>query len=179
MDIFLPTGNTLAQPRDAVSSITMVSSDIDKNISKLVENSVTAMLVKGSKTWVKTLLDSGCNFSIFTDRSMFRDYHVYRIPIQTAGGTIYSYGRGIVGHLQNCLQAPDLNMNLLSTHHVTQNIDDIGIEFQRHIFVVRHLFDKFPNNIIPYVNGLVCAGYIMVWCKTHSGDPGNAHTGAE
>ena len=30
-------------------------------------------------------------------------------------------------------------MNLLSTHHVTQYIDDIGIEFQRHICVVRHL----------------------------------------
>ena len=46
-------------------------------------------------------------------------------------------------------------MNLLSTHHVTQYIDDIGIEFQRHICVVRHLFDKFPNIIIPYVDGLV------------------------
>ena len=155
MDIFIPTSSTLAQPRDAVSSITMDSSDIDRNISKLVENSVTAMLVKGPKTWVKTLLDSGCNCSIFTDRSMFRDYHVYRVPIQTAGGTIYSYGRGTVGHLQNCLHVPDLNMNLLSTHHVTQYIDDIGIEFQRHICVVRHLFDKFPNIIIPYVDGLV------------------------
>ena len=61
MDIFIPTSSTLAQPRDAVSSITMDSSDIDRNISKLVENSVTAMLVKGPKTWVKTLLDSGCN----------------------------------------------------------------------------------------------------------------------
>ena len=71
MDIFIPTSSTLAQPRDAVSSITMDSSDIDRNISKLVENSVTAMLVKGPKVWVKTLLDSGCNCSIFTDRSMF------------------------------------------------------------------------------------------------------------
>ena len=76
MDIFIPTSSTLAQPRDAVSSITVDSSDIDRNISKLVENSVTAMLVKGPKVWVKTLLDSGCNCSIFTDRSMFRDYHV-------------------------------------------------------------------------------------------------------
>jgi len=49
MDIFIPTSSTLAQPRDAVSSITMDSSDIDRNISKLVENSVTAMLVKGPK----------------------------------------------------------------------------------------------------------------------------------
>ena len=96
MIIFIPTSSTLAQPRDAVSSISMDSSDIDRNISKLVENSVTAMLVKGPEV----LLDSGCNCSIFTDRSMFRDYHVYRVPIQTAGGIIYSYGRGTVGHLQ-------------------------------------------------------------------------------
>ena len=75
--------------------------------------------------------------------AMFRDYHVYRVPIQTAGGIIYSYGRGTVGHLQNCLHVPDLNMNLLSTHHVTHYIDDIGIEFQQHICVVRHLFVSF------------------------------------
>ena len=84
---------------------------------------------------------------------MFQDYHVYRVPIQTSGGTLYSYGRGTVGHLQNCLHVPDLN--------ITQYIDDIGIEFQRHICVVRHLFDKFPNIIIPYVDGLV---YVLVWC---------------
>jgi hypothetical protein len=155
MDIFLPTSSTFAQPRDAVSSINMDSSDIDRNISKLVENSATAMLVKEPKTWVKTLLDSECNCSIFTDRSMCRDHHVYRVPIQTAGGTIYSYGCGAVGHLQNCLHVPDLNMNLLSTHHVTQYIDDIGIEIQRHICVVRILFNKIPNIIITYVDGLV------------------------
>jgi hypothetical protein len=88
MNIFRPISSTLAQPREAVGFITIKSSDIDKNISKLVENNVTAMLVKGPKTWVKTLLDSGCNCSIFTDISMFRDYHVNRVPIQTAGGTI-------------------------------------------------------------------------------------------
>jgi hypothetical protein len=81
MNIFLPPSSTFAQPRDSVSSITMNSSDIVRNISKLVENSFSAMLVKGPKTWVKTLLDSGYNCSIFTDRSMFRDYHVYRVPI--------------------------------------------------------------------------------------------------
>ena len=43
MDIFIPTSSTLAQSKDAVSSITMDSSDIDRYISKLVENSVTAM----------------------------------------------------------------------------------------------------------------------------------------
>jgi hypothetical protein len=155
MGIFIPTSSTLTQPRDAVSSITMDSSDINRNINKLVENSVTAMLVKGPKVWVKTLLDSGCNCSIFTDRSMYLDYHVYRVPIHTAGGIIYSYGHGSVGHLQNCLHVSDINMSLLSTHHVTQYIDDIGFEFQQHICVVRHLFDKFPNISIPYMDGLV------------------------
>jgi hypothetical protein len=60
---------------------------------------------------------------------MFRDYHEYHVHIQIDGGTISSTGRDTVGHLQNCLHVPDLNMNLLSTHHVTQYIDDIGIEF--------------------------------------------------
>ena len=124
------------------------------------------MLVKGPKTWVKTLLDSGFNCSIFTDRSMFKDYNVYRVPIQTAGGTIYSHGRGTVGHLQNCLHVPDLNMNLLSTHHVTQYIDDIGIEFQRNICVIRHLYNKFENITIPYVDGLVDV-QDMSWFGVH------------
>ena len=156
MDIFIPTSSTLSQPHDAINSIIRENNDEDRNISKLVENNnITAMLVKGPRYWVKTLLNSGCNCSIFTDRSMFRDYNEYRVPIQTAGGTISSTGRGTVGHLQNCLHVPDLNMNLLSTHHVTQYIDDIGIEFQRHICVVRHLFDKFENIVIPYVDGLV------------------------
>jgi hypothetical protein len=86
---------------------------------------------------------------------MFQDYHVYRVPIQTAGGTIYSFACCTVNHLQNCLHESDLNMNILSTNYVTQHIDDIGIEFHRHICVVRHQFDKFSNIIIPYVNGLV------------------------
>ena len=46
-------------------------------------------------------------------------------------------------------------MNLLSTHHVTQYIDDIGIEIQRNICVVRHLYNKLENITIPYVDGLV------------------------
>ena len=72
--MFIPTCVTLSQPSDAVNSIVMDTSDIDRNISTLVENNhVLAMLVKGTKTWVKTLLDSGCNCSIFTDRSMFKD----------------------------------------------------------------------------------------------------------
>ena len=46
-------------------------------------------------------------------------------------------------------------MNLLSTHRVTQYIDDIVIEFQRNICVVRHFYIKFENITIPYVDGLL------------------------
>ena len=93
--MFIPTCVTLSQPSDAVNCMVMDTSDIDRNISTPVENNhVSAMLVKKPKTWVKTLLDSGCNCSILTDRSMFKDYNVYRVPIQTAGGTTYSHGRG-------------------------------------------------------------------------------------
>jgi hypothetical protein len=81
------------------------------------------MLVKGPKTSVKTLPDSEYISSIFTDKSKFRDKHVYKVPAQIAGGLMYSYGRGTVGHLQNCLHVTELNMRLLSTHNVTQYID--------------------------------------------------------
>ena len=50
MDTFIPTCVTLSQPSDAVNSMVMDTSDIDRIISTLVENNhVTAMLVKGSK----------------------------------------------------------------------------------------------------------------------------------
>jgi hypothetical protein len=99
--MFIPTCVILSEPSDAVNSMVMDTSDIDRNISTLVENNhVTAMLVKKPKTWVKTLLDSGCNCSIFTDRFMFKNYNVFKVPILTAGGTMYSHGRCTVGHLQ-------------------------------------------------------------------------------
>jgi hypothetical protein len=80
----------------------MDTSDIDINISTPVENNhVSAMIVKEPKTWVKTLQDSGCNCSMFMNRIMSKNYNLYRVPVQTAGGTIYSHGRKTVGHLQN------------------------------------------------------------------------------
>ena len=52
MDMFIITCVTLSQPSDAVNSMVMDTSDIDRNISTLVENNhVTAMLVKDPKTW--------------------------------------------------------------------------------------------------------------------------------
>ena len=92
MDIFIPTSSALSQPHDAINFIIRENNDKDCNISKLVKNNnITAMLVKGPRYWVNTLLDSGCNCSIFTNHSMFRDYNEYRVPIQTTGGTISLY----------------------------------------------------------------------------------------
>jgi hypothetical protein len=78
--------------------------------------------------------------------------------------------------MQNCLIVPDLNMIPLSTHHVTQYIDDIGIEFHRHICVVRHLFDKYPNINIPYVNGLVDVQDMAWFCVSHTPETVAMHT---
>ena len=51
IDMFIPTCVTLSQLSDAVNSMVMDTSDIDRNISTLVENNhVTAMLVKEPKT---------------------------------------------------------------------------------------------------------------------------------
>ena len=69
------------------------------------------------KLKVKTLVDSGCSMSIFTNRSLFSDYTPYKTSIQTAGGVIHSTGRGTVGNLPNCLYVPELNVNLISTSY--------------------------------------------------------------
>ena len=47
----------------------------------------------------RTLADSGCSCTIFTDRNLFRDYQPYSSPISTAGGMIRSTGKGAVGKL--------------------------------------------------------------------------------
>ena len=50
---------------------------------------------------------------------MFQDYVQIRAPIKTAGGTIYAVGKGTVGHIQNCLHVPTMDVNLISTSQVT------------------------------------------------------------
>ena len=73
------------------------------------------------KPKVKTLVDSGCSKTIFTDRSLFSDYPPHKTSIQTTGGVIHSTGRGTVGNLQNCLHVPELNVNLISTSHACKS----------------------------------------------------------
>ena len=70
--MFIPRCVTLSQPSDAVNSMVMDTSEIDRKISTLVENNhVTAMLVKGPKTWVRPywILDVTAQ-SLLTDRCL-------------------------------------------------------------------------------------------------------------
>ena len=82
------------------------TSEEPKEFINLVENqSFKVMWTKTNvrKLKVKTLVDSGCSKTIFTDRSLFSDYTPYKTSIQTAGKVIHSTGRGTVGNLQHCL----------------------------------------------------------------------------
>ena len=69
------------------------------NITKLKQNlDYETNLSRARNGRVKTLIDSGYSCTIFTERSMFQDFVEYFAAINTAGGTIYSEGRGTVGN---------------------------------------------------------------------------------
>ena len=89
------------------------------------------------KLKVKTLVDSGCSKTIFTDRSLFSDYTPYKTSIQTAGGVIYSTGRGTVGNLQNCLHVPELNVNLISTSHACKSDNSLSFVIELGVLKIR------------------------------------------
>jgi hypothetical protein len=78
-----------------------------------------------TREWRLTLIVSGCTVSIFMDRCLFQDYVEIRAPIKTAGGTIYAVGEGTVGHIQNCLHVPTMDVNLISTSQVTDQISNL------------------------------------------------------
>ena len=86
---------------------------------------------------VRTLLDSGCSCSIFTERSLFTDYMDVHTPIITAGGKIYAIGMGTVGKLRNCLHVPNMNIQLISAGQVCEDIDDIELCQRRGTFTIR------------------------------------------
>jgi hypothetical protein len=67
-----------------------------------------------TREWRLTLIDYGCTVSIFVDRCLFQDYVEIRAPIKTAGGTMYAVGKGTVGHIQNCLHVPTMDVYTLS-----------------------------------------------------------------
>ena len=92
---------------------------------------------------VRTLADSGCSCTIFTDRNLFTDYQPYLSPISTAGGTIRSTGRGTVGKLQNCLYVPEMNINLIPTGQVLKQIPNLRFILEDGVFINR---DKTGRN---------------------------------
>jgi hypothetical protein len=71
------------------------------------------MLVKSRKRRprVKTLVDSGCNCTIFTDRALFSDYEERSISIKTASNKIREVGRGTVGKLSQHPTQPPLTQS--------------------------------------------------------------------
>jgi hypothetical protein len=83
------------------------------------------------KLKVKILVYFGCRKTIFTDHSLFSDYTPLETSIQTAGGVVYSTGRGTVGNLQNCLHILELDLNLMSTSHACKS--DNSLSFVIHL----------------------------------------------
>ena len=79
----------------------------------------------------KTLIDSGCNRSIFTNRSLFLDFYECLIPITSAGEEIYATGMGTVANLKGCLYVPDMNVNLISVMHVLDDFPNVSITFEK------------------------------------------------
>jgi hypothetical protein len=92
---------------------------------------------------VRTLADSGCSCTIFTDRNLFTDYQPYSSPISTAGGTIRSTGRGTVDKLQNCLYVPEMNINLISTGQVLKQTPNLRFILEDGVFIIQ---DKTGRN---------------------------------
>ena len=92
---------------------------------------------------VRTLADSGCSCTIFTDRNLFTDYQPYSSPKSTAGGMIWSTGRGTVGKLQNCLYVSEININLISTGQVLKKIPYLRFIHEDGVFIIQ---DKTGRN---------------------------------
>ena len=70
-------------------SMYVMTSGEPKEFINLVENqSFRVMWIKTHvrKLKAKTLVDSGCSKTIFTDRLLFSDFTPYKTSIQTAGG---------------------------------------------------------------------------------------------
>ena len=92
-----------------------------------------------TREWRLTLIDSGCTVSIFADRCLFQDYVQIRAPIKTAGGTIYAVRKGTVGHIQNCLHVPTMDVNLISTSQVTDQIPNLEIALRKGTCIIRDM----------------------------------------
>jgi hypothetical protein len=126
------------------SSSSVKTTGEPKNVIRLNENKGWKLMWTRShvRKRVRTLADSGCSCTIFTDRNLFTDYQPYSSPISTAGGTIRSTGRGTVG-LQNCLCVPEMNINLISTGQVLKQIPTLRFILEDGVFIIQ---DKTGRN---------------------------------
>ena len=116
-----------------------------KEFINLVENqSFKVMWTKTHvrKLKVKTLVDSGCSKTIFTDRSLFSIYTAYKTSIQTAGGVIHSTERGAVGNIQNCLYVPELNVNFKSIGHACKSDNSLFFVIEQGVLMIRDRLNR-------------------------------------
>jgi hypothetical protein len=81
-------------------------------------------------------------------------YHIYGqklvyrlstllIPISTAGGMIWSTGRGTVGKLQNSVYVAEKIINLISTGQVLKQIPNLRFILEDGVFIIQ---DKTGHN---------------------------------
>ena len=99
---------------------------------------------------VRTLADSGCSCTIFTDRNLFTDYQPYSSPISTAEGMIRSTGSGTDGKLQICLYVPEMYVNLISTGQALKQIPNLRFILEDGVLITQ---DKTGRNAdIDYEN---------------------------
>ena len=118
------------------------------NITKLKQNlDYETNLTRARSGWVKNLIDSGCSCTIFTERWMFQDFVEYVAAIKTAGGTIYSEGRGTVGKLQNCLYVPSMDVNLISSGHAVEHIPNLEIAQRAGLCIIRNLQNRNADKV--------------------------------
>ena len=110
------------------------------NVTKLKQNlDYETNLTRARNGRVKTLIDSGCRCTIFTERWMFQDFMEYVAAIKTAGGTIYSEGGVTVGKLQNCLYVPSTVINPISLGHAVEHIPNLEIAQRAGLCIIRDL----------------------------------------
>ena len=67
--------------------------------------------------------DSGASSCLIGFKEVFQNYKQQRIPIRTAGDTIYAEGIGSVGLIQNVIHVPDIQKQLLSISQICNQLN--------------------------------------------------------
>ena len=140
-----------------------VHSGISSDVSQLKWNTAWKAMAVKSRSELrmrrKTLIDSGCNRTIFTNRLLFSDFQECLIPITTAGEEVYATGIGTVGKLKGCLYVPNMNVNLISVMHVLDDIPNVSVTFEKPngvgICFIRHKLQQFEEVVCETKNRLV------------------------